>query len=100
MFSRTQGSIKNRGGLKAYVKSYENTWRVLDEAVEKGVDLPRLFFACGKDDMLYEGFLHFKEHAKQIGLKAKFYEVKGYKHEWRFWDLSIEKALDYFEIKK
>ena len=98
MFSRTQGSIKNRGGLKAYLKSYENTWRVLDEAVEKGVDLRKPFFACGKDDMLYEGFLHFKEHAKEIGLKAKFYEVKGYKHEWRFWDLSIQKALEFFKL--
>lgn len=98
-FKRTQGSIDNRGGLEAYVNSYENTWKVLDDAVAKGVDLPKLYFACGTDDMLFNGYQHFKEHAMELGLKAKFEEIPGYKHEWRFWDLTIEKALDYFEIK-
>lgn len=98
-FKRTQGSIDNRGGLKAYVDSYENTWRVLDEAVKNKVDLPKLYFACGLDDMLYGGFKHFKDHAEEIGLDAKFEEIPGYKHEWRFWDLTIEKALDYFGIQ-
>lgn len=97
-FKRTQISIDNRGGLKEYLASYENTWRVLDEAVAKGVDLPKLYFACGKDDMLYEGFLHFKAHAQQIGLEAAFEEIEGYRHEWRFWDLTIEKALKYFGL--
>ena len=98
-FKRTQGSIDNRGGLEAYLASYENTWRVLDEAVKKGVDLPRLYFACGKADRLYDGYLHFKAHAREIGLKAAFEEIEGYRHEWRFWDLAIEKALDYFGIR-
>ena len=97
-FQRTQGSIDNRGGLKAYLNSYENTWRVLNEAVEKGAELPKLYFACGKDDGLYSSFLHFKRHAARIGLQAVFEEIPGYKHEWRFWDLTIEKALDYFGI--
>ena len=25
-------------------------------------------------------------------------EVKGYTHEWRFWDLSIQHALDFFGV--
>ncbi len=99
-FERTQGSIDNRGGLKEYVESYENTWRVLDEAVAAGKKLPKLYFACGKDDTLYNGYLHFKEHAQEIGLEAKFEEIDGYKHEWRFWDLTIEKALDYLVGEK
>ena len=98
-FKRTQGMIDNRGGMEAFLASYENTLRVLDEAVKKGVDLPRLYFACGKDDMLYGDFVHFREHAAAIGLDAEFVEIEGYKHEWRFWDLSIEKALDYFDIR-
>ena len=100
MFRRTQGSIDNRGGLEAYLASYENTWRVLDEAMEKGTKLPELFFACGKQDFLYDAFVHFREHAKETGLKAAFEEIDGYRHEWRFWDLMIEKALDYFGITR
>ncbi len=97
-FKRTQGSIDNRGGLKEYLASYENTLRVLDEAVQRGTDLPKLYFACGKQDQLYGAFLHFKEHAVETGLDAEFEAIEGYKHEWRFWDLTIQKALDYFGI--
>ena len=98
-YRRTQGCIDNRGGLEAYLASYENTWRVLDEALAKGVELPKLYFACGKQDHLYNGFVHFREHAQKAGLKAKFEEIDGYRHEWRFWDLTIQKALDYFGIE-
>ena len=68
--------------------------------MKRGVDLPKLYFACGKDDPLYPGYLHFREHAREIGLKAAFEEIEGYRHEWRFWDLAIEKALDYFGIHR
>ncbi len=97
MFKRTQGSIDNRGGTEAYFASYENTWRVLNEAIANGITLPKLYFACGKSDTLYEGYQHFKEHAKKIGLNATFEEFDGYKHEWRFWDMAIQRAIDFFE---
>ena len=66
------------------------------EAVENGTELPKLYFACGKQDHLYEAFLRFKDHAREIGLQAKFEEIDGYKHEWRFWDLCLQDALDRF----
>ena len=97
-FKRTQGSIDNRGGLEAYLNSYENTWGILDEHVKKGTDLPRLYFACGQNDFLYSAFVHFKEHAQSIGLNAEFDEIPGYTHEWRFWDLTIQKALSFFGL--
>ena len=62
--------------------------------------LPKLFFACGKEDMLYQNYTNFKAHAKEIGLDAEFLEIEGLKHEWRFWDQALEKALDYFQIEK
>ncbi|MDL2232420.1 hypothetical protein LJC63_02410 [Ruminococcaceae bacterium OttesenSCG-928-L11] len=98
MWPRTQGSIDNRGGEEAYRASYEYVWRILDEKVAAGVDLPQLYFACGRQDFLYEGFRHFRTHAEEIGLDATFEEIDGYRHEWRFWDLTIQKALDFFGI--
>ena len=97
MWARTQGSIENRGGLEEYLASYENTWRILDEKAHTG-ELPRLYFAIGKDDFLYESFKHFRAHAEEIGLDAEFEEIEGYKHEWRFWDLTIQKALTFFGL--
>lgn len=98
LWKRTEGCIENRGGYEAYEASYENTWRILDEAVASGADLPKLYFACGKQDHLMPVYNHFKEHAKEIGLDAVFEEIDGYRHEWRFWDLTIQKALDFFGL--
>ena len=98
LWQRTEGCIENRGGYEAYQASYENTWRVLDEQVAAGVSLPKLYFACGKQDHLYPVYNHFKKHAKEIGLDATFEEIDGYRHEWRFCDLTIQKALDFFGL--
>lgn len=99
MYQRMEGSaLQNYGGWEGFEASFENTWRLLDEAVANGVDLPRLFFASGMDDHLYPAFVHFQRHAEEIGLQAEFLSVPGYKHEWRFWDLAIQKALDFFGL--
>ena len=33
-----------------------------------------------------------------MGLKATFEEFDGFTHEWRFWDLTIQKALTFFGL--
>jgi len=99
LWKRTEGCIANRGGWDAHEASYENTWRVLDEAIENGVELPRLYFAIGKEDHLWPVYLHFKDHAEALGLEAVYEEIDGYRHEWRFWDLTIQKALAFFGLE-
>ena len=94
--ARTLTSIKNAGGLEKYADSYENVWDKLAELVGKDV-LPRLYFACGTEDFLYERYATFKKYAKKINLDATFEEGPG-KHEWRFWDTHIQKALDFFGL--
>ena len=94
---RTRGMIENRGGLEAYLNSYENTWGILDKHA-KDPALPRFYFAVGKDDFLYESYNIFKKHAAEIGFDAKFEEFDGYKHEWRFWNMTIQRALTFFGL--
>ena len=94
---RSQGMIANRGGLQAYLDSYENTWGLCDK-LAGDPSLPKFYFAIGKDDFLYQSYLHFKAHAKQIGFEAKFEEFDGFKHEWRFWDMTIQRALTFFGL--
>ena len=96
MQSRTLTSIKNAGSLEAYVNSYENVWDRLAELNGKGV-LPRLYSACGTEDFLYQRFADFKSYAQEINLDATFEEGPG-KHEWRFWDTYIQKALEFFGL--
>ena len=87
------------GSDKGYAESFENTWRLANEKANDP-DLPMLYFASGTEDSLYPAFVHFRKHAQKIGLKATFEEIPGYAHEWRFWDLSIQKALDFFGIQR
>lgn len=94
--ARTLTSIQNAGSLEEYVNSYENVWDKLAELNGKGV-LPRLYFACGTEDFLYQRFLDFRSYAKEIGLDATFETGPG-KHEWRFWDTFIQKALAFFGL--
>ena len=92
---RIQDRIASLGGEQAYLDSARNAWDKLPEQIAKGV-LPRLYFAIGTDDMLYENFKEFRAYAEEIGLDATFEEIPGYQHEWRFWDLTIQRALKFF----
>ena len=94
---RSAGMVANRGGMEAYLASYENTWGIIDTRA-KDPALPRLYFTCGKEDFLYSAYMQFKDHAQEIGLAATFEEFEGYKHEWRFWDMTIQRALTFFGL--
>ncbi len=92
--------IRNAGGFEAYVKSEENVWALIDKLAPTG-RLPRLMFACGHEDtLLYDRYKIFQHHCKDIGLEAKWYDLPEYKHEWRFWDLAIEEALNFFGLEE
>ncbi|WP_407270056.1 alpha/beta hydrolase [Radiobacillus sp. PE A8.2] len=96
---RMYGMVQNAGGLDKFKNSSENVWDILDSHAGSG-RLPRLLFACGTDDkMIYDNLLVFKQHAEQIGLKAEFWKLDGYGHEWRFWDLAIQYALEFFGLE-
>lgn len=96
---RTKTDVDNAGGLQAFKDSCENDWRIIDSLVGTG-KLPRFLFACGKEDkLIYEKLEKFEKHAKEINMDAEFWKVDGYRHEWRFWDLAIQHALDFFGLK-
>ena len=92
---RRENQIKNWGGIEAYLKSPANTWDKLIENYEKGVDMPKLYFCCGTDDFLYEGFKIFRSFCEEQGYSdIVFEEEPGHGHEWRFWDMYIERIID------
>lgn len=96
--ARIKTTLLNAGGLEAFKNSEENVWAILDEKAATG-ELPRLFFACGEEDaMILPQFQEFKKHAEEIGLDACFFSAPGFRHEWRFWDLGIRKALGFFGL--
>ena len=92
--AREYALINNFGGMEGYKESALNLWDIIRKLKEDGADLPKLYFACGDiDPIAYEGFKNFREYAKKLDLDAEFYEIPGYTHEWRFWDLCLQDAL-------
>ncbi len=88
--------IERAGGEKEFLLSNENTWDHCKTLVDNAYPV-KLYFTCGEADQAYPQWLKFKAYAEEIGLDARFESVPSYRHEWRFWDLSIEKALAFFE---
>jgi S-formylglutathione hydrolase FrmB len=95
---RMRTTLQNAGGLEAFLNSNENVWAIIDKLANTGT-LPRLMFACGQqDELLYEYYKIFQQHAQEIGLEAHWFDLPNYRHEWRFWDLAIQEALDFFGL--
>ena len=95
---RTLNRIANMGGVEGFLASGENSWKILGDMVKAGADLPRLYFACGTKDFGYDNFRAFRAYTEELGLEVVFEEIEGYTHEWRFWDLTIQHALDFFGL--
>ena len=86
------------GGIDALRASHAYTWQRIKELAPTG-ELPRMYFTMGKDDYLFDGwYVPFKNFAQEVGLNATFEEYDGYGHEWRFWDFSIQRALEFFGL--
>ena len=60
---------------------------------------PRLFAACGTEDMLYSSNIDFCRRIEGCGFDFRFTESAG-SHSWKFWEDNIVPALDFFLEKK
>ena len=84
--------------FEEFAASYENLWDRLEDLKDSPV-CPDIFGACGtSDNLAYEAFKDFRKRTEELGLKSHFETIDGYGHEWRFVDIYIEKALDYFGL--
>ena len=56
-------------------------------------------FACGHEDLLlFDQYKLFQKHCQDISLDVKWFDLPGYRHEWRFWDVAIQEALSFFGL--
>ena len=94
---RTLNNIKHAGGIEKYLDSYENVWEKCRD-IARMEDAPDFYICCGTKDFLYPDHLKFKEYAQEIGFPATFHDAEDYYHEFRFWDMELEKALSHFGL--
>ncbi|MFE5317607.1 alpha/beta hydrolase [Paenibacillus sp. NPDC056579] len=65
---------------------------------KSGQSCPQLYAWCGTEDFLYDANVRFKEHAAGLGLPLTYEEGPG-DHRWKYWDLCIERVLDWLPVR-
>ena len=98
MDERLKNQVQNMGGIEKYLASHENVWDLTRKMVGNP-EAPKFYFSIGKEDFLYARHLKFRKYCEEIGFQeAIFDEQEGYGHEWRLWELEIQKALEVFGL--
>lgn len=57
-------------------------------------NLPYMYLTCGTEDFLYDKSLSFIEKLKEHKVAYEYHEWTGV-HDWKFWDTSILKFLEF-----
>lgn len=98
--SRFDNLINNFGGMEGFADSDINIRKRLEKLADQNklTSLPKLFFAYGNKDHGYGSFINFLDYAEKKRIPLTYEIIPGYRHEWRFWDLAIQDALNFFGI--
>lgn len=83
------------GKTPALEGTRHDLFSLLERAVEKGGELPRLFLCCGQDDSLHEDGTNFYDRARKLGLDPPWHSDPGYAHSWDYWDFRIQTVLEW-----
>jgi S-formylglutathione hydrolase FrmB len=87
------------GDLKKVAGSQNDLLALAGQAAQSGQPVPRLYQWCGTEDFLYQDNLVFRDHARKLGLDLTYEEGPG-THEWKYWDIQIQRVLDWLPLKK
>ncbi len=71
---------------------------VLKKHLEEKTDLPRFFLTFGTEDNGYEKNLAAKKLMEEMGMAFTYEEHPGI-HDWDYWDVHIQRALDWMELQ-
>lgn len=84
-------------GAQLQLKAEDNL-DYLMRAFPKNTPKPRLYLACGTEDPLYPHTIRARDTLRKTGFDLTYEEWPG-AHDWRFWDVALEKAMRLFSGK-
>lgn len=67
----------------------------LSTKANQSKEKPKIIMTCGTDDFLYQQNIKLRNHIEELNFEFEYQEWKD-EHTWRFWDASIQLALDFF----
>jgi len=66
-----------------------------EKIANQGKAFPKAYMACGGKDFIYESNVQFRDKLIELGADVTWDEIAQYGHEWRFWDIEVERFLDW-----
>ena len=63
-----------------------------------GTPLPRIYMACGTEDVLLSSNRTFRDCLRENGFDLTYEEFPG-DHNWDFWDMTIKRVLDWLPLE-
>ena len=99
LFTRTE--YKTMFGLDD-IKDFERSEHDYDALARKGArrsKKPNLYLCCGTEDHLIDVNRDFRDLATELGFNVTYEEWTG-DHNWKFWDESIEKVINWLPLGK
>ncbi len=66
-----------------------------ERIAKNGGKFPKFYIACGKQDFLYDANVAFRDRLRSLGADVTWDETEEHGHEWRFWDLELERILEW-----
>ena len=87
------------GDLSKVKESDMNPEWLVKELTKKGVELPKIYLACGVDDFLLEQNRRARDYMLEAGVDLTYEEGPG-AHEWDFWNRHIKKVIDWLPLDK
>lgn len=79
--------------------SKNDLFKLLEDVKKIGGPKPKLYQCCGTEDFLYEGNIKFKKACEESGLEYTYEEEPG-THDWAYWDMKIQRVLQWLPIRK
>ena len=62
--------------------------------------LPGLYQSCGEEDFLFTMNQDVNQKIEEMGVPCEYHEVPGHMHNWDFWDMTIQRVLDWLPLEE
>ncbi|MBQ9611068.1 MAG: alpha/beta hydrolase fold domain-containing protein [Lachnospiraceae bacterium] len=68
-----------------------------DKLIADGTPFPKAYIAIGGKDFLLDANRAFRDKLTNAGIEVTYEEIPEYGHEWRFWNIEVERFLDWIQ---
>jgi len=85
------------GSLEKFIGSESDIKHMAEIGIKEG-NISKLYMCCGTEDFLYEINQGYLKHLKSLNIPVTYEEEKGYGHTWDYWDLKIQRVLEWMGL--